>query len=177
MRALPLLLLVVAAAASCSRKPEDTSPFAQVDEHAAPIPEPPGGPPVTLRLDRLSLLIDAPAGAAVADRSSDGRAVTVSVPGCTIDVGVVTGSDAGSLAAARERVERVPDSFHEFSTTDEGPGRWRLEYRLQSMNEKRITYGVRIQATIGDVAYQCGREAPSEAERDCVARACLSLRR
>lgn len=177
VRALAVSLLVVAAATSCTRQKEERHPYAQVDESAPPIPEPPVGPPVTLRLDRLSLVMEAPRGAVVTDRPGDVPAVTVAVPGCTIDVGAVTASDPADLAAARERVERVPNAFHDLTTSEERRGGWRLEYRLQSMVEKRLTYGVSVRATIAGSAYQCGREAPSEAERDCVARACLSLRR
>jgi hypothetical protein len=177
LRAGPLLAVALVAAASCSKKQEETSPHAQVDESAPPIPEPPRGPPVTLRLDRLSLVMEAPRGAVVADRSVDRPAVTVRVPGCTIDIAAVSASDPADLAAARERVNRVPDAFHQVTRSAESLGGWHLEYRLQSMVEKRLTYGVQIRATIAGAAYQCGREAPSEAERDCVARACLSLRR
>jgi hypothetical protein len=38
-------------------------------------------------------------------------------------------------------------------------------------------YGVQVRSSFDDHEYVCGRNGRTEAERDCVARACLTLRK
>ena len=60
---------------------------------------------------------------------------------------------------------------------EEIEGGWHLEFELTSMMDQSPLYGVEIRKTIEGKQYSCSRNDRDVANRDAVAKACLTLRK
>ena len=140
---------------------------------AAAKPAEPAGPQ---KLTPLPIQMDLPAGATVADTSVDAPAVSVSANDCSTSVSTTTDAYASDIDRARKEIQKDPNPFQKFTKEEKTATGWHLEYELQSAMDKVALYGVQVRTKIGDKEYECGTNSRSAAERDCVARACATLR-
>jgi hypothetical protein len=173
LRVSAIVLSTLVSVSAC-KKGEDSAPKASEGAGSA-APATPAAPTPTA-LGPLGLQMDVPAGAKVEDTSVDAPAVTVEAAGCKVMVSTTTEAYADNFDAAKREVQKDPNPFKQFSKEEQGQGGWHLEYELASMLDKTPLYGVQIRRTFGDKQIECGINVPTTAERDCAARACLSLR-
>lgn len=140
---------------------------------AAVKPAEPAGPQ---KLTPLPIQMDVPAGAQISDTSVDAPAVSVAANECSTSVSTTTEAYASDIEAAKRQLQKDPNPFQKFTKEEKTATGWHLEYELQSAMDKAALYGVQIRTKIGDKEYECGTNSRSAAERDCVARACATLR-
>jgi hypothetical protein len=134
--------------------------------------------PTATPLAPLGLQIDVPAGAKVEDTSADAPAVSIHADGCSLMVSTATDVYASNFEAAKKEVEKEVNPFKQFTVEKQTESGWHLEYELtDSIDKSTIVYGVKVRTTIGDKQFECGINVRNAAERDCVARACLTLRK
>ncbi|HTE56831.1 MAG TPA: hypothetical protein VK698_38520 [Kofleriaceae bacterium] len=172
------LALSLAFAAGCKKKKEGGTEqgggaTATATDTAAAKPAEPAGPQ---KLTPLPIQMDVPAGATISDTSADAPAVSVSANDCSIKVSTTTDAYASDVEGAKKEIQKDPNPFQKFTREDKTATGWHLEYELQAMGEKAALYGVQVRTKIGDKEYECGTNSRSAAERDCVAKACATLK-
>ena len=133
----------------------------------------PAGPQ---KLTPLPIQMDLPAGATISDTSVDAPAVSVSANDCSTSVSTTTDAYASDIEGAKKEIQKDPNPFQKFTKEEKTATGWHLEYELQSMSDKAALHGVQVRTKIGDKEYECGTNSRSAAERDCVAKACATLR-
>lgn len=173
LRVSAIALSALVSVSACG-KGDDTAGSAGKGAAATPIPAAPAATP----LAPLGLTIDVPAGAQVTDTSVDAPAVSISADGCSTMVSTTTDAYASNFDGAKKEVQKDPNPFKQFTKEEQSERGWHLEYELESAFEKGVAlYGVKVRKTIGDKQYECGTNVRTAAERDCVARACVTLRK
>lgn len=173
--AVVFLTLSLALTAGCKNEKgggaEQGGAAASTDTAAKPAE--PAGPQ---KLSPLPVQMDVPAGAQISDTSADAPAVSISATDCSINVSTTTDAYASDIEGAKKEIQKDPNPFQKFTKEEKTATGWHLEYELQAMGEKAALYGVQVRTKIGDKEYECGRNSRSAAERDCVAKACATLR-
>ena len=129
-----------------------------------------------MKLPPLALEMDLPSDASVMDATVDAPGVMVSTNTWAINLSTVTEAYPSDFAAAKKSIEGDPNKFKEFTKQEEIEGGWHLEFELTSMMDQSPLYGVEIRKTIDGKQYSCGRNDRDVANRDAVAKACLTLR-
>jgi hypothetical protein len=176
------LAVVAIAFAACKKKEEGTpsskgaGAAAKTTEAAAPSAPAPVGP-VWTAIPLLGLTLETPGPGEVSDTSADAPNASVLAGNVSIDVSTVTVAYPSTFEAAKADVQKDPNPFKRFTKEEKRDGGWYLEYELESMIDKSPLYGVQIRTTIEGKQYQCGRNDRDQANRDTVARACLSLKK
>ena len=132
---------------------------------------------VAMKLPPLPLEMDLPGEATIMDASADAPGAMVSTNTWAINVSTVTEAYPTDFAGAKKSVEGDPNKFKSFTKQEEIEGGWHLEYELTSMTDQKSLYGVEVRKTIDGKQYTCGRNDRELANRDAVARACLTLRK
>lgn len=170
------LALSLALAAGCKNKKEggaEQGGATAASPDTAAKPAEPAGPQ---KLSPLPVQMDVPAGAQISDTSADAPAVSVNATDCSINVSTTTDAYASDIEGAKKEIQKDPNPFQKFTKEEKTATGWHLEYELQAMGEKAALYGVQVRTKIGDKEYECGRNSRNAAERDCVAKACATLR-
>lgn len=145
------------------------------DKKVEEAPKPAAAAP--MKLPPLPLQMDLPSDASVMDATADAPGVMVSTNTFAINVSTVTEAYPSDFAAAKKSVEGDPNKFKAFSKQEEIEGGWHLEFELTSMMDQSPLYGVEIRKTIDGKQYSCARNDRDVANRDAVAKACLTLRK
>ena len=130
-----------------------------------------------MKLPPLPLEMDLPSDAKVMDGSQDAPNATVSTSTGSINVSTVTEAYPKDFAAAKKSIEGDPNKFKAFTKQEEIEGGWHLEFELASMSDQAPLYGVQIRKTIDGKQYNCARNDRDVANRDAIAKTCLTLRK
>ena len=130
-----------------------------------------------MKLPPLALQMDLPSDASVMDATVDAPGVMVSTNTFAINLSTVTEAYPSDFAAAKKGIEGDPNKFKAFTKQEEIEGGWHLEFELTSMMDQSPLYGVEIRKTIEGKQYSCSRNDRDVANRDAVAKACLTLRK
>lgn len=130
-----------------------------------------------MKLAPLPLQMDLPADASVMDATADAPGAMVSTNTFAINVSTVTEAYPSDFAAAKKSIEGDPNKFKAFTKQEEIEGGWHLEFELSSMMDQSPLYGVEIRKTIDGKQYSCARNDREVANRDAIAKACLTLRK
>lgn len=130
-----------------------------------------------MKLPPLPLEMDLPSDAKVMDGSKDAPNATVSTNTFSINVSTVTEAYPKDFAAAKKSIEGDPNKFKAFTKQEEIEGGWHLEFELTSMMDQSPLYGVEVRKTIDGKQYSCARNDRDVANRDAIAKACLTLKK
>ncbi|MBA3547066.1 MAG: hypothetical protein H0T76_11330 [Nannocystis sp.] len=141
------------------------------------IEEPKPAAMVPMKVPPLPLEMDLPSDAKVMDGSVDAPNATVSTSTGSINVSTVTEAYPKDFAGAKKSIEGDPNKFKAFTKQEEIEGGWHLEFELASMSDQAPLYGVQIRKTIDGKQYNCARNDRDVANRDAIAKACLTLRK
>jgi hypothetical protein len=148
---------------------------ATADKKVEEAPKPAAMAP--MKLAPLPLQMDLPADASVMDASADAPGAMVSTNTFAINVSTVTEAYPSDFAAAKKSIEGDPNKFKQFTKQEEIEGGWHLEFELTSMMDQSPLFGVEIRKTIDGKQYSCARNDRDVANRDAIAKACLTLRK
>lgn len=145
-----------------AKKPEDAkpAPAALAFKKVAPLP----------------LEIEVPADATVSDATRDAPGADVMSGDWMINIATVTEVYPSDMAAAKKDIEMATKvkSFTKEAALDGGG--WHLEYEGASITGNNV-FGVEVRKVIDGKGYQCARNDPNQANRDAIAKACLSLKK
>ncbi len=147
-----------------AKKPEDAkpAPAANAFKKVAPLP----------------LEIEVPTDATVSDASGDapGADVMAADGSWVINIRTTTEAYASDMAGAKKDIEMggKVKAYSKEAAIDGGG--WHLEWEATSITGNNV-YGVEIRKVIDGKNYQCSRNDPSQAVRDTIAKACLTLKK
>jgi hypothetical protein len=130
-----------------------------------------------MKLAPLALTMDVPADATIMDASADAPGAMVSTNTWAVTVSTVTEAYPSDFAAAKKSIEGDANKFKEFTKQEEIEGGWHLEFQLTSMMDQSPLYGVEVRKTIDGKQYSCARNDRDVANRDAIAKACLTLKK
>lgn len=130
-----------------------------------------------MKLAPLALTMDVPADATIMDASADAPGAMVSTNTWAVNVSTVTEAYPSDFAAAKKSIEGDPNKFKAFTKQEEIEGGWHLEFELTSMMDQSPLYGVEVRKTIDGKQYSCSRNDRDVANRDAIAKACLTLKK
>jgi len=124
----------------------------------------------------LPLEIEVPADATLEDAPGDAPGATVMSGDWMINIATTTEAYAKDMAGAKKDIEMggKVKSYTKEAAID--PGGWHLEWEATSITGNNI-FGVEVRKVIDGKSYQCARNDPNQANRDAIAKACLSLKK
>lgn len=128
------------------------------------------------KVDPLPLEIEVPADATVMDASADAPGASVMSGEWMINIATTTEAYPKDMAGAKKDIEMATKvkSFTKEAALDGGG--WHLEYEGASITGNNV-YGVEVRKVIDGKGYSCSRNDPNQANRDAIAKACLSLKK
>lgn len=128
------------------------------------------------KVDPLPLEIEVPADATISPTAGDAPGADVMSGDWMINLATVTEVYPSDMAAAKKDIEMATKvkSFTKEAALDGGG--WHLEYEGTSITGNNV-YGVEVRKVFDGKGYQCTRNDPNQANRDAIAKACLSLKK
>lgn len=128
------------------------------------------------KVDPLPLEIEVPTDATVSDASGDAPGASVMSGDWMINIATTTEAYPSDMAGAKKDIEMAGKvkSYTKEAALDGGG--WHLEWEATSITGNNV-FGVEVRKIIDGKSYQCARNDPNQANRDAIAKACLSLKK
>ncbi len=138
---------------------------------------PAAGPATWVKLEKMGLKVEMPAGSKAEAMGSDSPSYMVNPEdySYTVMVATVTEAHASTYDAAVKEVQSMNPGFKSFTKKSKTADGWVLEFESASAMDNSPLYGVVVRKTIGGKGYECTRNENAKALRDAVSKACATL--
>jgi hypothetical protein len=161
------------------KKPEDNkgaTPAAKPGDKAAT----PAAPAAKswVKLEKMGLQIEVPAGFEAMDSSADAPNYMVSGNDCTAMVNTVTPVYVETFDAAKAEAQKDPmNTFKAFTKEEKTADGWILAWTAESSMDKAAMWGFSRRFTVDGKAYECTRNNRDQKGHDCTVAACMSVKK